>query len=615
MQDKRKYNPAFVSGYPSLPGHQFYDPTKVDFRKTQLMGVKDGACQERGTEKVDIDQDFLRTMQTGTPLAYDTAMLTKKQPINEAIPTNAPSWLKHDRQVLRFHAFFQEAVHENPLENYRLRKCAVYYYLDDGTIYVTEPKQENSGMPQGVLIKKHKIPKGQGEFYGDMDFNVGIDITFYGKVFHLYGCDDFTRRYYTEQGVTLNANEGEPEDAFAKDRRTRNIKYIPEDQAEYKEYANAALSGGKANKNLQQYLENDRKVLQFDVLWSNEQGADVCYKINFFLADNTLEVKEVKESNSGKDPFPLLLRRQKLAKNPILSHTPGMQTKKEEFYGPEDFLIGNTINIFNRKCTIFGCDTFTTQYYADVYGVEQKSVEMKKKVTIVSQERTPAWNGFGSEEDSLRNVKSLNPRPKQKNIKQAFAMDKYILRFEATLISPNKDDQLRRFLISYFCGDDTILIFETADKNSGFQNGKFLERRVHKHPYQERNYHYTDFIIGAAVFVNGFKFRLTRGDEFTYKFMLGRPEEYPMSNISSVMEKIKKYGKRFPSADEYAIHLLRELDRNGDGVIDSAELFNGLKRIGINLEPQEEFTLMRTFDKNGDYKISMEEFYNTLSSL
>jgi len=36
--------------------------------------------------------------------------------------------------------------------------------------------------------------------------------------------------------------------------------------------------------------------------------------MNFFLADDTVEVKEVKQQNSGKDPFPLLLRRSKLPK-------------------------------------------------------------------------------------------------------------------------------------------------------------------------------------------------------------------------------------------------------------------------------------------------------------
>ena len=42
---------------------------------------------------------------------------------------------------------------ESPVENWRLRKVVVYFYLNDGTIYVYEPKVENSGIPQGVFLK------------------------------------------------------------------------------------------------------------------------------------------------------------------------------------------------------------------------------------------------------------------------------------------------------------------------------------------------------------------------------------------------------------------------------------------------------------------------------
>lgn len=38
--------------------------------------------------------------------------------------------------------------------------------------------------------------------------------------------------------------------------------------------------------------------------------------IHYFLADDTVEIREVHEPNDGRDPFPVLLCRQKLAKNP-----------------------------------------------------------------------------------------------------------------------------------------------------------------------------------------------------------------------------------------------------------------------------------------------------------
>ena len=43
-------------------------------------------------------------------------------------------------------------------------------------------------------------------------------------------------------------------------------------------------------------------------------GGDKFYTLNFFLSDNSVEVKEINTQNSGRAPFPKLLKRQKLAK-------------------------------------------------------------------------------------------------------------------------------------------------------------------------------------------------------------------------------------------------------------------------------------------------------------
>jgi hypothetical protein len=96
------------------------------------------------------------------------------------------------------------------------------------------------------------------------------------------------------------------------------------------------LKGGRPNKNLQSFLENDRKVLSFYILWEDKSydGGDKHYTLNFFLADSSVEVKEINESNTGRFPFPMLLKRQKLAKQPILTHCPGMSLRKEDFYTP-----------------------------------------------------------------------------------------------------------------------------------------------------------------------------------------------------------------------------------------------------------------------------------------
>lgn len=55
-------------------------------------------------------------------------------------------------QVLRFYAYFQEAVHEKREEQYRVRNSVILFYLEDDTIQVNEPSMTNSGLPQGWTL-------------------------------------------------------------------------------------------------------------------------------------------------------------------------------------------------------------------------------------------------------------------------------------------------------------------------------------------------------------------------------------------------------------------------------------------------------------------------------
>lgn len=56
-------------------------------------------------------------------------------------------------QALCFEAYFQEDVSEAQDETYRIRKCKIYFYLEDDTMQVVEPECKNSGIPQGVSDK------------------------------------------------------------------------------------------------------------------------------------------------------------------------------------------------------------------------------------------------------------------------------------------------------------------------------------------------------------------------------------------------------------------------------------------------------------------------------
>ncbi len=60
-----------------------------------------------------------------------------------------PAWVAFDKQVLAFDAYFQEAVQEKREEQYRVRPCKIYFYLEDDSIQVIEPRSKNTGVAQG----------------------------------------------------------------------------------------------------------------------------------------------------------------------------------------------------------------------------------------------------------------------------------------------------------------------------------------------------------------------------------------------------------------------------------------------------------------------------------
>jgi hypothetical protein len=209
-------------------------------------------------------------------------------------------------------AYFQEPVVENPNENFRVRKCTIYYYLDDDTLHINEKKIENSGLTQGVFLKRHQVPKPDGSGnYSYSDLNVGMNIDVYGRVFRIIDCDDFTKRFYANEGFTLNTPESYPADTFAHTRAMINMKQTPPDEAEQKEYVEVLRGGGRPNKALASFLENDRKVLSYRILWNDTayDGGQKFYVMNFYLSDNNVEVKEINEQNTGRFPFPMLLKK------------------------------------------------------------------------------------------------------------------------------------------------------------------------------------------------------------------------------------------------------------------------------------------------------------------
>ena len=217
---------------------------------------------------------------------------SRETPYNQSFPRRLPQWIKYDKNVLKFKGYFVEHVVESAYENYRIRKCNFFYYLEDDTMHIDEIREENSGIVQGYFVKRQRCEKeGQpGVFVTWRDFNLRAEVFLFGKKFRICSCDEFTKKFYADKNVTLNDPEDIPEihyeDKFKNVDFTQNKKNI----AELKEYIEVGLKGGHPNKNLKQFLMNDRKVLNFDISWFDDKydKEEKLYKMNFYLADGSV---------------------------------------------------------------------------------------------------------------------------------------------------------------------------------------------------------------------------------------------------------------------------------------------------------------------------------------
>jgi hypothetical protein len=281
-----------TSIYPKLPGYSVnHDPSKVDFKK-----VSSNMLQKINNNEIKPKQNMYlpRQKEIETVRLRDGSSLSSSQQtyinhFGEQIAEQfEPDWVKMDKQVLRFYAYFKESVVELKNEHSRVRKLIIYYYLVDDTISITEEKETNSGIVQGAFLKRGKVKKDEFSFMTQKDLIIGTDIYIYGKFMKLYDCDVYTREYYNGIGVYQPEKQDVPLDCF---HDAIKNKVPPFKDSSMKDYLEHRLGGGRV-KPQKQFLENDRKVLKFNCKYDALK-----YVIHYFLANDTIEIREVHNHN------------------------------------------------------------------------------------------------------------------------------------------------------------------------------------------------------------------------------------------------------------------------------------------------------------------------------
>jgi len=463
--------------------------------------------------------------------------------------TYPPAWLANDKKVLCFHGYFKETVPTGTsnVETWRVRKCVFYYYLEDDSMAVMEPKVDNSGLRHGALIKRHCIPKGNQGYVKPADLHVGAEIVIYGRIFYLVDADEYTRQFYKDCGESLAVSMNYPMDSFTKKKKGGQNSDHHKRMNPMKEHMEAAL--GKqfnATSILQKkFLANDRKVLRFYCVWDDDRvfGEQRPFILHFFLADDTVEVLEVNAPNSGRGEWPALLKRQQLMKN-FREYQPAVftigitrQDQNIHYYKETDLKVGGSVEVYGRQMFIRGADTFTKEYYIKNHGMTETDfphIDIEGPEEPVPQIAVPEYNGFGTEEDSLGSFLHLMPKVPKGDFKKWMENDGINLRFEAKFTDPDEIDSMRRFVITYYMNNDSMSVFEKFERNSGFLGGKFLEKNSFVNNDTGVHFSPGDLYKGAKIMVNTFKFEIFGVDEFTRKFMEAHPDVWPTRTSSTV---------------------------------------------------------------------------------
>lgn len=606
---------------PNLPGYVNNTVDGEDFSKSHLFDVLDGLSyvepnkfEEKPSNMATIptgDQFYEKENDFGVP---DKSQTAKK--VSGSVNV-LPKWIAFDGCVLRFWAWTAEDVIFSNDEKLRYRQFRIFFYLEDNTVQISEEKFENSGISQGLFLKRQKVPACDADrFMNWKDFSVASVLTVFGREFNVIKCDDFTRQFYSKMGVKLAENEEFPMDVYTLGREAAKEHPVPD--TTISGYAEA-ISGKRAHWQYEQekrFLAHDQKVLRFWAIWNDPQvfGETHRYTVLYYISDDTMSVHEIYPQNAGLHPFPSFLTRRKLPKQMPETGVALIGESHQDiqdYYTHGDLRVGGYITILGRHMLLMKADEYTKCFYKDVHGMVEEDfqeIEETKREYVIPKNPIPPHNGYGTEEDSLGSIKYLVPRKPRKDYIKLLKYDNVVMRFSAKLENASLEDSERRFVIEFFRCDDTIKIFETRVPNSGFTGGKFLERTKLRNAATGTWYQASEFFVGADPIINGYHFKLLEADESTMDHMES-DSNFAFADKDRILQKLAD--KLWDRAN-HRTQTFRLVDSNHDHYISRKEFEDMMKMYGWRLNEHELLTIWRCYSENGDEHITADRFFKVL---
>merc|ERR1719191_2660606 len=392
------------------------------------------------------------------------------------------------------------------------------------------------------------------------------------------------------------------------------MQTVPLQQRTYEKlYREVMLGGGHVNENMQQFMEHDRKVCRFFAVLDDlgtPQYERRPFTILFFLADNTVEIREQYPLNCGRDNFPIFFRRGKLTKEVKALGPQDQIPKAEHLVQIKDLYVGAEVELVKSSFFIYDADDFTRQYYKDALGQElEAKMEVRLPERAVPRPPTPPYTGYGSWDDSMSSVLHLIPKVPKKDFHKLYNNDGKILRFTGKFVNPKPEDVERRFVFNFALFDDTLSIHEPPQRNLGIVTGKFLEKGVHLNQKTGHLFEPNDMMPGQVVMVFNHEFEVTDMDEYTRKYVMQDKSGDVRLDLQAVLEKLREaMRQQGPTVKE----IFRRFDKDHNGVITVEEMKEACQKFALQMSDDEIICVMQYFDTRQDGQISYNEFCDAL---
>uniref|UniRef100_F1L921 EF-hand domain-containing protein 1 n=1 Tax=Ascaris suum TaxID=6253 RepID=F1L921_ASCSU len=365
-----------------------------------------------------------------------------------------------DNGILSFNCYLSEPESEVFCEEqiYRVRPMKLLYYLVDDTMSLNEPPVDNSGIMQGRVFTRQKVPRTDEhigrEFIHWSDLNVAQDIVLFARTYRITSCDHYTKDFLERNGIKVREAEEIPLDPWTKRRSAKRIEAMRQ----------SVESNGFVNAPTKLHLLACWLDSSNDFHGSRQRRT---FRMTVFTVDDTVTLVETTSGLEGQ----VFLKRINL---------PCKTSRSRRYYRSWELYPGVWVDVFTRPMFIYGCE-----------GTESRAF-------LQQQHGQTDFSDYERVLDEGPPIEHIIETPPT-------------LKFIAEMLNGPFAD--KKFVLTYHVNSQEVDIAESGMRRKWSVGRAFLEG-IHSHQYSIDH-----FTIGSTMTFYRWSFKLLEADPNTLQYL------------------------------------------------------------------------------------------------